>query len=332
MPTKEYETELGKKAYAIRHSRGSVATHVVADFDSLSKNFLQSLPRAFLMIHEGEPLTKVARSFGVPRQNLTYHVKKAVKQGLMVQTNVYPAQYKFTTKGLQKFLIRDDTVSVDGVLRWRAHGAALRFVFGERPLGDVWVGLERGVKRRVSLRNWVARFVDVGGLECRFSNKAVTIWVNTFPVESGGIIHRAVLGCMTAAQEVASILVTKYGFKLDVLHPELVTDPQYALPDHFTGSEDKVRYQFSVGAVDYSCGFRELEYWNEKKLLDFLSMPERLRRLETGKKERVEPKPTGEAGLYPLTEEQFKELEYDLAADMMGGCRFVRHTKEGVTR
>jgi len=119
------------------------------------------------------------------------------------------------------------------------------------------------------------------------TTRSVFIWVNSFWVDSSAFKERAVLACMAACQEVAAILQSKYGYKFDILHPEFVTIAQYALPDVFTGNGDKVRFWFNKGNIDYSRGFRELEYSNAKSLSDFLDMHERLARIEESLKKRL---------------------------------------------
>lgn len=48
----------------------------------------------------------------------------------------------------------------------------------------------------------------------------------------------------------------------------------------FTRDGEKLRLSFQKGNIDYSKGYRELEYSDAKELSSFLAMPERLSRIE----------------------------------------------------
>ena len=136
--------------------------------------------------------------------------------------------------------------------------------------------LRRDTSKEVAMRNWTKRILDAGGLRVVVTTQHVIIFVQSFVVGVANFKERVVLACVLSCQEVAAILQVKYGFKLDIFHPKLVTPPQYALPDLLTGAEKKkVIYQFSGGSIDYSKGSRELEFNEAERVSDMLSMPYR---------------------------------------------------------
>lgn len=248
---------------------------------SNAKTFL--LSRVSLTIGEGRTVKGTARFLRISRQRVEYHAKKAVRMGWLRKEGNNPALYYLTESGMQRFLNRDERegVSDDGKLRVRSHGACLKFAVLEFP-GEVGLQRLQRDSRDVPLRNWTPRYTDCGGLSVKITTRNVFVWVNSVWVDSDDFKERAVLDCMSAATEVAAIFCSKYGFKLDLLHPEFAPAPQYAVIDLFTDDGEKVRLSFEKGqgAIDYSKGFRELEYTDAKHMSDFLAMPGRVEHIE----------------------------------------------------
>lgn len=246
-----------------------------------AKTVLPFASRVIISLGEGKRIKEISKLFDTSRQRIEYYAKKALKEGLLEKQGDYAASYLLTQKGKQNFLMGDESGSgVGGSLLLRSHAACLKFRVLEFPSCDLaWKRLERD-SREVPLQNWVARHLDCGGLEVKITTKNILVFVESFPIEAEDFKEKAVLSCMGDALEVAFILCRKYGFKLDLFHPEYVRVQDYALPDFFTRDGEKLRLSFQKGNIDYSKGYRELEYSDAKELSSFLAMPERLSRIE----------------------------------------------------
>jgi DNA-binding transcriptional ArsR family regulator len=215
----------------------------------------------------GDYPTKISRIVGTSRQHVYYYLKKLEKCKLIrrdVRTNV--VFYELTREG--KELVQ----SCEGVV---FPGELYRLDKCQVGFGVVREGLGPVDFRRVEMVNWTALLGLELGVKVRKTSRSWIVHVEVIRGRDPGEVYGL---AMNQANRVAASLQSKYGCVLadgKFIAGELaVEDPVASMfGRYFTVSTPKRK-------IDHSWNVGELEHLQKDAVIEYLQMPERLKRLE----------------------------------------------------
>jgi len=260
---------------------GNIKVEISTCLKSSLKPTINSFEIAILQqLQEPTYPTALARKLGDSPQKVHYYIRKLEKLGLIKpqHPNAYPHVYALTPQGrwlLWEFQKRL-TGGGDGV--WgglRLHRVVLKFpiVRGSPTCGG------RGVGRVVRMRNWERRVWRESGYTVELTSKHVIVYVD-LPPSSDSPENLLVLA-VSIGERVAQRVAQRVGIE-ELGFAKLATKPHFAVLGDPVSHAVAQKMQVSTpnGRIDQSVEKGELEFFNIKSVVDYLSMPSRLREVE----------------------------------------------------
>jgi DNA-binding MarR family transcriptional regulator len=213
---------------------------------------------------------KIGRIYGWSRQHVTYYLKKLEKCGLVKrQVRSRAVFYRLTDRGKNFLASCEDMVFGSGV--YRLDRCQVKF-------GIVGEGCLPGDFRRVEMVNWTALLGLEQGVHVRHTTRSWIVHVETLYGKHPGELF---VLAKNLADRVAKSLVMKYGCRLT----EGEVCPGYELKVDDPVAKLLARY-FCVSTperkIDHSPGWDqgELENLSRDAAIEYLLMPERVKKLE----------------------------------------------------
>ena len=213
---------------------------------------------------------KIGRIYGWSRQHVTYYLKKLEKCGLVKrQVRSRAVFYELTERGKTFLASCEDMVFGSGV--YRLDRCQVRF-------GIVAEGCLPGDFRRVEMVNWTALLGLELGVHVRHTSRSWIVHVETLYGKHPGELF---VLAKNLGDRVAKSLMLKYGCRLT----EGEISPGYELKVDDPVAKLLARY-FCVSTperkIDHSPGWDqgELENLSRDAAIEYLLMPERVKKLE----------------------------------------------------
>ena len=213
---------------------------------------------------------KIGRIYGWSRQHVTYYLKKLEACGLVKrQVRSRAVFYELTDRGKTFLASCEDMVFGSGV--YRLDRCQVKF-------GIVGEGCLPGDFRRVEMVNWTALLGLEQGVHVRHTTRSWIVHVETLYGKHPGELF---VLAKNLADRVAKSLMLKYGCRLT----EGEISPGYELKVDDPVAKLLARY-FCVSTperkIDHSPGWDqgELEHLSRDAAVEYLLMPERLKKLE----------------------------------------------------
>lgn len=213
---------------------------------------------------------KIGRIYGWSRQHVTYYLRKLENCGLVKrQVRTSAVFYQLTERGKTFLASCEDVVFGSGV--YRLDRCQVKF-------GIVAEGCLPGDFRRVEMVNWTALLGLEGGVYVRHTTRSWIVHVETLYGKHPGELF---VLAKNLADRVAKSLTMKYGCRLT----EGEVSPGYELKVDDPVAKLLARY-FCVSTperkIDHSPGWDqgELENLSRDAAIEYLLMPERVKKLE----------------------------------------------------
>jgi len=241
---------------------------------SMSKvQFYNRTTRQYLLpilrrIDVGDHMAKVGRIVGLKRQHVKYYVVKLERAGLVHRVKRSSiVDYELTDRG-KNLLTSCEGVVFPGEL-YRLDKCQVAYEI--RREGFLPVNF-----KRVEMQNWTALLGLEQGVKVRHTSKSWIVYVEVIRGKNAAEVYGLALNM---ANRVAVALCKKYGCLLgegNFVAGELaVEDPIATLfGRYFAVRTDKRK-------IDHSWKVGELENLQKDAVIDYLQMPERLKRLES---------------------------------------------------
>jgi predicted DNA-binding protein YlxM (UPF0122 family) len=244
-----------------------------------------TVSRLLLLLDAGNYPSQVAKVLHVSRQAIYYHIKKAIKEGLLTRVNEggWPSFYKLS-ESCKKTVTWGE--SFDGVCRLHSYGLKFRVVREPSRAID-W--------RRVQLHNW-DRFVGCeGGLTVEKTPGHVIVWASNVRSKD---LEEARLLAICQCIRLAAYLCQKFDMELDLLNPSLIRKPHYEIKDPVAAVfANFMEVSNDIGKIDASEGYGAIDYYGADYAKEYLTMPLKLESLN----KRLESIQQGLSGFLPLT-------------------------------
>jgi len=227
-------------------------------------------------LRDGLYPSQIARQLGVKRNLIHYYIKKLEKLGFIekqksvvngrVKTRGAITLYYLTENG-SRFLAE---IEKEVFCRWlRLHNCYWLFPIVEQPRIEIdW--------RRVELHNWGQLIGRELGLTVRKNPNSIEV---VSSVLYGKDAYALLFRSRDEAERLASHLEQKFGMKLG--RPRLSRKPHFGVYDPLA-SKWAENFQLSTkyGKIDESEGYGEIDWTDPVSATNYLSMPNRLERIE----------------------------------------------------
>jgi len=244
-----------RRKYKVKFDFGTVRSRVIPILKRLE---VQDYP------------AKIGRIYGWSRQHVTYYLNKLEKCGLVKrQVRSRAVFYRLTDRGKNFLASCEDMVFGSGV--YRLDRCQVKF-------GIVGEGCLPGDFRRVEMVNWTALLGLEQGVHVRHTTRSWIVHVETLYGKHPGELF---VLAKNLADRVAKSLGMKYGCRLT----EGEISPGYELKVDDPVARLLSRY-FCVSTperkIDHSPGIDqgELEHFSRDAAVEYLLMPERVKKLE----------------------------------------------------
>lgn len=237
---------------------------VKLNFKSIRRNVVPILK----YLEAGEYKTSIACKLNMSKPHVDYYVEKLERVGFVrreKRSNI--VCYEVTLEG-KNFLTGTERVLL-GSRIWRLHAAKYRY-------GLVSEGIWPADWRKIAMTNWTALLGLEGGVTVEHTPSSVIVHVETLYGDDP--VH--LLDCArTSADRTAKALMQKYNCRLS--EGKLCRKPHIAIDDPV--AEFVSRY-FELSTdnskMDRSEGVGEIDHFAFENAVDYLLMPERVKKLE----------------------------------------------------
>ncbi|MGI0023039.1 MAG: hypothetical protein ACRD9Q_09285 [Nitrososphaeraceae archaeon] len=228
------------------------------------------------MIKEGFIAVDIARALHMEKSHVTYYIKKAKKIGYVkeIMRDVFIA-LELTQSG-KNFLDQYDKNNPSNPV-CRLENLQLKAIITEMPTIPVdW--------KKIQMHNWVQYNSQIDTVKVRLNmGKLPTLELFPSPVDGENIYDLIIIvlyECINATLE----LYDKIGLKVG--KPEICSKPEWLVYDpiarQFCKHNGQVTYH-GIGKVNASKprNIGEFEFHDPRALLEYMSMPQRLKNVET---------------------------------------------------